>query len=96
MNSARARDLLLAADVAGLAYNLLVESDIFGYLPVCQLHREVGRVDETVLCALVAFRNDDRTQGLVAGPPVYDRNDPRWKFKLDELCRLRELADTVQ
>ena len=50
------------------------------------------------------MREDDALDRPVAGPPVVDREDPRWTFKLRELQRLqsltadctRELIDGVQ
>jgi hypothetical protein len=97
-------DLILTAEETGRPYDLIAEADVFGYLWVVQLDRRLGRVDGQVIEALAALREDDAVDRPVAGPPVVDRSDPRWKFKLQELKRLqgltadctRELIDGVQ
>jgi hypothetical protein len=97
-------DLILTGEEIGRPYDLIAEADVFGYLWVVQLDRRLGRVDGQVIEALAALREDDAVDRPVAGPPVVDRSDPRWKFKLQELKRLqgltadctRELIDGVQ
>lgn len=85
-------DLVLSGEEIGRSYDLLAESDIFGYMWVVQLDRRIGRVDAQVLEALSALREDDAVDRPVAGHPVVDRSDPRWKFKLQELKRLQSLT----
>lgn len=85
-------DLLLSGEEIGRTYDLLAEADIFGYMWVVQLDRRIGRVDAQVLEALSALREEDVVDRSVAGPPVLDRSDPRWKFKLQELTRLHSLT----
>ncbi|WP_394553702.1 hypothetical protein ACDF64_04715 [Agromyces sp. MMS24-JH15] len=85
-------DLLLAGTEIGRSYDLLVESDVFGYIWVVQLDRRVGRVDATVLQELASLRNEEAVGRVVAGPPIVGRSDPRWSFKLSELKRLRALT----
>ncbi|MGV0813733.1 hypothetical protein ABQF34_17365 [Mycolicibacterium boenickei] len=85
-------DLVLSREEIGRSYDLLAESDIFGYMWVVQLDRRIGRVDAQVLEALSALREDDAVDRPVAGHPVVDRSDPRWKFKLQELKRLQSLT----
>lgn len=85
-------DLVLSGAVIGRTYDLLVESDIFGYLWVVQLDRRIGRVDDDVLDALSALREDRAVDHPVAGPPVVGRDDPRWDFKVRELRRLQSLT----
>lgn len=85
-------DLALSGAEIGRTYDLLAESDIFGYAWVVQLDRRVGRVEPSVLRALTALRNDEAIDRPVAGPPVVGRNDPRWNFKLQELKRLQRLT----
>lgn len=85
-------DLLISGDEIGRSYDLLAESDLFGYAWVVQLDRRIGRVDAQVLQALSALRQEDAVDRPVAGPPVVDRSDPRWKFKLQELKRLQSLT----
>ena len=85
-------DLVLSRDEIGRAYELLAESDIFGYAWVVQIDRHIGRVGRHVLDALVALREEDAVDRPVAGPPVAKRDDPRWGFKLQELKRLQRLT----
>ncbi|WP_349318945.1 hypothetical protein [Mycolicibacterium canariasense] len=85
-------DLVLSGTEIGRTYDLLAESDIFGYMWVVQLDRRIGRVDAEVLEALSALREEDVVGRPVAGPPVLGRSDPRWNFKLQELKRLQRLT----
>ena len=85
-------DLVLSGEEFGRTYDLLAESDIFGYTWVVQLDRRIGRVDTQVLEALSALREEDAVDRPVAGPPVVDRSDPRWRFKLHELKRLQSIT----
>jgi hypothetical protein len=85
-------DLVLSGEEIGSPYDLIVESDVFGYVWVVQLDRRIGRVDAQVLQALSALRDDDAVDRPVGGPPVVDRSDPRWTFKLQELKRLQSLT----
>lgn len=85
-------DLVIAREDSGLPYNLIAEADIFGYLGAVQLDHELGRVSERVLAALDSLRNDDPVGLAVAGPPIIQRSDPRWDFKLSELARLHRLT----
>lgn len=85
-------DLLIDPTETGLTYELLAESDIFGYLWFVQLDRAFGRVDDGVLLALGALRDDDAVGHEVGGPPLVERSDPRWNFKLQELSRLQVLT----
>lgn len=85
-------DLVVSGEEIGRAYDLLAESDIFGYMWVVQLDRRLGRVDTQVLEALSALRDEDVVDRPLAGPPIIDRTDPRWNFKLQELKRLQSLT----
>ncbi|WP_301120938.1 hypothetical protein [Mycolicibacterium fortuitum] len=85
-------DVVLSGEEIGRTYDLLAESGIFGYVWVVQLDRRIGRVDAHVLEALAALREGDVVDRPVAGPPVVDRSDPRWKFQLQELMRLQSLT----
>ena len=85
-------DLVLSGEEIGRTYDLLAESDIFGYMWVVQLDRRVGRVESQVLDALSALREEDVLDRPVAGPPIVDRSDPRWNFKLHQLKRLQSLT----
>jgi hypothetical protein len=85
-------DLFLRPEDTNLAYALLAESDIFGYVWVVQLDRQLGRVDSSVVEALTALGDDDAVDLPNAGPPVVERSDPRWNFKLHELKRLQSLT----
>lgn len=85
-------DLVLIGDEIGRAYDLLAESDIFGYAWFVQLDRRVGRVDTDVLQALDALRDEEAVDRPLAGPPVVERTDPRWSFKVHELKRLQTLT----
>lgn len=85
-------DLLLLGEETGRPYHLLAESDVFGYVRTTQLDRLIGRVGSQVLEALSALRTGDAVDHPVGGPPVVDRSDPRWGFKLQELERLQGLT----
>lgn len=85
-----ALDLPLAPADTGAQYGLLVESDLAGYVDPERLGPELGRVATAVLRALQALRDDDVVGWQAAGPPVLDRADPRWRWKLGELGRLRD------
>lgn len=85
-------DLILSGAQIGRAYDLLAESDIFGYAWVVQLDSRLSHVDSTVLDALAALREEEALHVPVAGPPVVGRDDPRWAFKVRELKRLQRLT----
>lgn len=85
-------DLVLSGEDIGRTYDLLAESDIFGYMWVVQLDRRIGRVDAQILEALSALREEDVVGFPVAGPPVLGSGDPRWNFKIQELKRLQRLT----
>ena len=85
-------DLLLSKQDTGLAYALVAESDIFGYVWIVQLDRKLGYVDGPVLDALSALRDEEPVDHPIAGPPALQRSDPRWSFKLQELKRLQSLT----
>jgi hypothetical protein len=85
-------DLVLAGDDIGRAYDLLAETDIFGYVWVVQLDRRIGQVDARLLEAVSALRQEESIDRPVAGPPVVGHSDPRWGFKLQELKRLQALT----
>jgi|GEM_PF-1541718 len=85
-------DLLLTPEDSGLSYALLIESDIFGYLWFVQLDRALGQVSQDLLESLAALRDENAVDHPVAGPPLVERSDPRWDFKLQELARLQQLT----
>ena len=85
-------DLILIEEETGCPYQLLAQSDVFGYLWMTQVDRFIGRVNERVLAALCALRNEDAVDHPVAGPPVLNHSDPRWEFKLQERKRLLGLT----
>lgn len=85
-------DLLVHPTETGLGYDLLIESDIFGYLWTHQLDQSLGQVSRDTLAALAALRNQDAVGRPPAGPPVKGRSDPRWDFKIRELARLRVIT----
>lgn len=85
-------DLVLSGTEIGRSYDLLAESDIFGYAWVVQLDRRLGHVDASVIHALAALRYEESIDRLTAGPPVVEQTDPRWSFKLQELNRLQRLT----
>lgn len=85
-------DLLLPRAGSLRPYDLLVESDIFGYVWTDQLDRRLGVVDDDLMDDLTAVRLDESTSRGPAGPPLLNRDDPRWAFKEAELARLRVLT----
>ena len=88
-------DLALATTESGLAYDVLAESDIFSYAWVAQINSargELGRVGEEILESLDALRNEEQVGHPVRGPPIIERSDPRWAFKLSELGRLQAVT----
>lgn len=85
-------DIVITREDSGLAYELLAESDVFGYVWRVQLDRVLGCVDQQVVDAISALRQDDWVGRPVAGPPILERSDPRWSFKLSELERLQALT----
>jgi len=85
-------DLLLSSDETGRAYNLLAESDIFGYAWVVQVDRYVGRVGPQVMKVLAVLREGCATTGRLVAPPVVVPDDPRWNFKMRELKRLQAIT----
>ena len=85
-------DLVLTGDEIGRGYDLLVESDVFGYVWASQLDRWIGRVDAGLLAALGGLRAGGVVGRAVGGPAVVGRSDPRWEFKQQELRRLQILS----
>jgi len=85
-------DIVIASEDSGLAYTLLAEADIFGYVWCAQLDRALSRLDSQIVDAVSALRHGDYVGRAVAGPPILDRSDPRWNFKLHELTRLQNLS----
>lgn len=88
---ASSEDLLLRGAELGHTYDLLVMSDVFGYVWSHQLDRRVGRAPE-ILADLVALRRGGPTHHGPAGPPITERRDPRWRFRVHELARLWALG----
>lgn len=88
-------DLVIYGDEIGRSYDLLVESDIFGYAWATQLNRHIGSVADDVLGVLAAMRDEDVVTRAVAGPPAIERADPRWAFKVQELRRLKRITKTA-
>ncbi len=85
-------DIVIATEDSGLAYELLAESDIFGYVWTTQLDRPLARLDQQIVDAVSALRQGDYVGRTIAGPPILDRSGPRWDFKLHELARLQSLS----
>jgi hypothetical protein len=85
-------DLLLQPDATGLPYTLIAQADVFGYLWLVQLDHQLGGVDADVLTAVEEVRNHDYVGWPVAGPPISERGDIRWRFKQNELARLQKLS----
>ncbi len=85
-------DIVIGPEDSGLAYTLLAESDIFGYVWCTQLDRVLARLDSKIVDAVSALRQGDYVGSAVAGPPILERRDPRWNFKLHELARLQNLS----
>jgi hypothetical protein len=85
------RDLVLSGPEIGRGYDLLAQCDILGHLRVGQLDRRIGGVDARVAEDLRAVRAGESSSRPPAGPPVVERSDPRWAFKVAELNRLRRL-----
>lgn len=85
------RDLVLSGQEIGRGYDLLAQCDILGHLRVGQLDRRIGGVDARVAEDLHALRAGEPASRRPAGPPVVERSDPRWAFKVAELNRLSRL-----
>lgn len=93
---AASTDLRLSPADTGLAYEVLAQTDVFGYAQADQIDSvrgELGRVTQAVLESLHALRNDEALGHQVAGPPITERSDPRWAFKLSELGRLQAAVE---
>jgi hypothetical protein len=89
------RDLLLAPERTGLAYEVIAQAEIFGYVWLVQLGKKVGRVDTQTLAQLAELQNPEPALleiDLRSGPPIVARSDVRWRFKLAELARLQGLS----
>jgi hypothetical protein len=89
------RDLLLAPSDTGLPYEVLAQSDMFGYVWLVQLERQLGRIDGAVVEQLKMLQEqelDGLSPDLRSGPPIVSRADVRWRFKQDELARLQVLT----
>lgn len=84
-------DIVISPEDSGLAYALLAESDIFGYVWSAQLDRTLTQVSGQIVDAISELRQGNYA-GYTAGPPVLDRSDPRWNFKLSELERLQGIT----
>jgi hypothetical protein len=85
-------DIVIGPEDSGLAYALLAESDIFGYVWSAQLDRALAHVSGPLVAAISALRQGNCVDKQVGGPPILERGDPRWEFKLSELERLQGIT----
>jgi hypothetical protein len=84
---ATANDVLLTGSATGLPYELLAQTDVFGYLWHAQLDSTVARLPEALSSQLLTRATD-----VAAGPALKAERDPRWGYKLAELARIQALT----
>ncbi len=85
-------DIFLPAWMIGRGYDLLAESDIFGYVWTSQLDRYICHVGGRAPEAVASLSAGDAVSWPTGGPPISGRNDPRWQFKLNELRRFQDVS----
>ncbi|MCY3850996.1 MAG: hypothetical protein OXF75_09380 [Acidimicrobiaceae bacterium] len=87
-------DLIVSPEYSGIAYQVVVETDVRGVVWLTQLGTLIGVLDPTALVAVgaVALGEDPDTPNLISGPPLRGRFDARWNFKASEGSALRTLA----
>lgn len=90
---ASSNDLVLDETDTGLKYKLLLFSNLFEYISASRCTEKVGAVDENIIGMLSAIKNNEWFDREPAGPPIHDRDDPRWNFQLRELERLVAVRD---
>lgn len=88
-------DLFLSANVSGLPFDMIAQSDLDGPIWFSQLGEPLGHVEERLVEALVDFQHDrfrsefDGLRGLPMSGPL----DPRWLRKERELVDLHSLTN---
>ena len=87
-------DLVVPAEHSGLAYQVVVETDVRGVVWLTQVGPLVGVLNQTALESVgaVALGEDPASRTLVTGLPLRGRFDQRWDFKAAEGSALRTLA----
>lgn len=82
-------DLVVSGARIGRSYDLLAQSDIFGYVQAAQLDRRIGHVGRDLCEALGA---PTRSSSRRWPDRRYCGDDPRWAFTLRALARLQRLT----
>jgi hypothetical protein len=87
-------DLVVSPERSTLPYRLVAQADARGVVWTHQLGALIGAIDDVALEALgdVAVGQSLNREGLITGPPLRGRLDPRWDFKGQEGAAIRSLA----
>lgn len=91
---AASSDLVISPEHSTLPYRIVAQADARGVVWTHQLGALIGAIDDVALKALgdVAVGQPKDREGLIAGPPLRGRLDPRWDFKGQEGAAIRSLA----
>ena len=91
-------DLVVQSAESGAQYDLMIQTELYGPVFVEQLDRLVGRCGSAATEAIrSALPTDgDSLHGWSAGIPLGGPDDPRRRFKEDELLELREIVATCR
>lgn len=91
-------DLLVRSEESGAPYDLMVQAELYGPVFREQLDRLVGRCSpETTAAISSALRTDGESlAGLETGTPLGGVDDPRRRFKEEELGELLPIIATCR
>lgn len=87
-------DVVVTGEEARAPFDLLLEAELYGPIFTEQVVGRVGRVARPVVDALNSSISTDgeSVQGYQGGPPLAGADDPRRRFKSEQLPTLRHLT----
>ena len=86
------KDVLIEPKDSGLAYRVIVESDLTIPLFVAQLDESLGRLAPELRWLARPMPDSERVGRLAQALPLLGRRDARWRWKEQELRDLWQLA----
>lgn len=91
-------DLIVEPAESGAPYELMIQAELYGPVFIEQLDRLVGRCSsQTTEAVRSALRTDGESlEGRTVGLPLGGVDDPRRRFKEDELVELQAIVSTCR
>lgn len=90
---ATSADVVTGAEVSGVPYPVVVQTDLGGCVWQSQIGQLVGRIDPACVWAAISHDHGGIAKSATTGPPLTGVADRRWAFKAGEGRALRCLTD---